>query len=108
MDAIYGRTWLDRPARAGMLSDGCGGCLDSPDERCAACGAPTVIALPAGAHALTLCRQCWKLVKLCRAEASAEDWWRDKQRVAAQAAAVKRVAKKKAAKKAAKQAKGAA
>lgn len=104
MDAIYARTWLDRPARAGMLSDGCGGCRDNPDERCAACGRPAVIALPAGAHALTLCRQCWKLVKLCRAEATAEDSIRQRQRAGAKVAALRRHAKAKQAK----QAKGAA
>ena len=82
-DAMYCRTWLDRPARA-TLGDGCGGCLKAPDRCCAACGAPTAIVLAADAHALTFCRRCWRLVRLLRVQAHAES-----QRTIASMAAAK-------------------
>ena len=71
-EAIYCRTWIDRPASAGDTHERCGGCLTSPDPLCAACGAPTVHLLDAGAHILTLCQRCYTTVLACRAQAAAE------------------------------------
>ena len=47
----------------------CPGCLAHPLHECAACGAPASIALPAGAHAMSLCGRCYSLVLDIRASA---------------------------------------
>ena len=70
-EAIYCRTWLDRPARY-HNSNPCAGCLSSPDPLCAACGAPSVYAFEAGEHAITFCQRCYNLVLACQAQAAAE------------------------------------
>lgn len=51
----------------------CPGCSPAhPPRECACCGAPTVIALDAGAHALTLCRKCARDLLAARAECRRE------------------------------------
>ena len=70
-EAIYCRTWLDRPAESGHKRD-CEGCLSSPDPQCACCPAPTAVIVEAGDHAMTFCRYHWSLVLACRAQAAAE------------------------------------
>lgn len=73
----------------------CPGCsVAHPPRDCAGCGAPMVIALDAGAHALTLCRTCARDLLAARAECRREMAAETRERM--RAAALARSARRRA------------